>query len=1229
MTFFAITSAYGVQLGLEYDRRAFGDPVAGQVLDLFVAAMTALVQTPEQTGQAVVASVLRPSVQTGAPLADLTPLFDRIHHAALRTPQAAAVVCGEQSLDWAGLMIRAQRIAAALREHGVQRGDRVAIALPRGASFIAAILACMGTGAAYVPIDVTYPQDRIGQVLAAAQPKLVLGKDEGLRIDESGINAVPWADLPRLDLVPPDPGGVAYVMFTSGSTGAPLGVPITHAQLSHSTNARAQAYDAAPTRFALLSSLGFDSSVAGLFWTLAEGGTLVLPDVATLRDPVALTRVLHDGISHVLLVPTLYNALLDHTQGDDWPSCVIVAGEACSPALVRRHFTRFPQTTLSNEYGPTEGTVWALSHRISPDDRPVPLGQPVAGCWAAVVDRAGQVLAQGASGELVIGGPLITSGYVGGRGTQATRFLTGGTGDLPAGPAFRTGDRAVFDGVRFDFLGRLDNQLNVGGIRLSPVALETVLMRQPGVHEAAVVAHDGRDLETLFAACDPDVVQKAIAASANAPDPQQALIQALRDHAQAEASIVAHLETSGPVDEPALRCALADAFPIGQRPAHLVLHQTLPRLPNGKIDRRALGDISPARPVSVTDPAPGPEGVDLDSLTKMFAKELASPGFGPDDDFFEHGGYSLLALRLLLQIETRFATSLSTAALYETPSPRAFLAAHLGRRLGSEGDQPARRGPRPIVIPYATGGTGPALFAIHSLDENGNRFRPLAARLGPDVPFHGVGENGAVSMGLDWVRDPNASAEVTDQAAIYGDEIEALSPTGPLVLVGYCLGALFAYEVAQQLAARGRAPALLVMIHDLHAPLLASRSMGSTSRKMQARLAQIRTARWATVRRAVQKLPTFAVRSWHATERQLEIAALKRARTHGRVLGKRLASRDFVERSYLASKRYDYAPYAGRTLILREAGNEFYDPERALDGWGDLLSDAAVQYTPSEAFRSLVDEPHVGALADHIAAELARIDPVAKSKPTPPRNRALVGQGHRITLETDVNFIATPRSELRDWLLHQRLRDLSQDLEHLNIQATLDPDEIMEDWQIPLMRRMADLVAGPGGDILEIGFGRGILSDFVQAHPVNSHAIVECNPHLIDDYHHWAARHPQADLRLIEGLWQDVSDQFAQYDGILFHTYPLDQDELVETLAQNATFAQTFFATAARALRPGGRFTYFTNEADSLSRAHQRALLDHFDGFTVSRLARLNISDDTADAHWFNSIVVVVATRAT
>ncbi len=701
MTFFAITSAYGVQLGLEYDRRAFGDPVAGQVLDLFVAAMTALVQTPEQTGQAVVASVLRPSVQTGAPVADLTPLFDRIHHAALRTPQAAAVVCGEQSLDWAGLMIRAQRIAAALREHGVQRGDRVAIALPRGASFIAAILACMGTGAAYVPIDVTYPQDRIGQVLAAAQPKLVLGKDEGLRIDESGINAVPWADLPRLDLVPPDPGGVAYVMFTSGSTGAPLGVPITHALLSHSTNARAQAYDAAPTRFALLSSLGFDSSVAGLFWTLAEGGTLVLPDVATLRDPVALTRVLHDGISHVLLVPTLYNALLDHTQGDDWPSCVIVAGEACSPALVRRHFTRFPQTTLSNEYGPTEGTVWALSHRISPDDRPVPLGQPVAGCWAAVVDRAGQVLAQGASGELVIGGPLITSGYVGGRGTQATRFLTGGTGDLPAGPAFRTGDRA------------------------------------------------------------------------------------------------------------------------------------------------------------------------------------------------------------------------------------------------------------------------------------------------------------------------------------------------------------------------------------------------------------------------------------------------------------------------------------------------------------------------------------------------------------------LVGQGHRITLETDVNFIATPRSEQRDWLLHQRLRDLSQDLEHLNSQApamvaatgalqiegrdqaTLDPDEIMEDWQIPLMRRMADLVAGPGGDILEIGFGRGILSDFVQAHPVNSHAIVECNPHVIDDYHHWAARHPQADLRLFEGLWQDVSDQFAQYDGILFHTYPLDQDELVETLAQNATFAQTFFATAARALRPGGRFTYFTNEADSLSRAHQRALLDHFDGFTVSRLARLNIFDDTADAHWFNSIVVVVATRAT
>lgn len=237
-------------------------------------------------------------------------------------------------------------------------------------------------------------------------------------------------------------------------------------------------------------------------------------------------------------------------------------------------------------------------------------------------------------------------------------------------------------------------------------------------------------------------------------------------------------------------------------------------------------------------------------------------------------------------------------------------------------------------------------------------------------------------------------------------------------------------------------------------------------------------------------------------------------------------------------------------------------------------------------------------------------------------------------------FIAPPREAQRNWLLNKAVAELVEDLNHLDQVAArfvpgleeariaerthtdLADDEIMEDWQIPLMRAMAAVATESHGDLLEIGFGRGISASMIQEMGVQSHTIVECNETVIERFHRWKAGYPGRDIHLLEGRWQDVTEQFADYDAIFFHTYPLNEQEYLEQALNSATFAEHFFPTASQYMRPGGVFTYMTNEIDSLSRAHQRAILRYFSSFCV-RVLPLQLPADVRDTWWADSMVIV------
>lgn len=244
----------------------------------------------------------------------------------------------------------------------------------------------------------------------------------------------------------------------------------------------------------------------------------------------------------------------------------------------------------------------------------------------------------------------------------------------------------------------------------------------------------------------------------------------------------------------------------------------------------------------------------------------------------------------------------------------------------------------------------------------------------------------------------------------------------------------------------------------------------------------------------------------------------------------------------------------------------------------------------------------------------------------------------------DENFIRPPRELQRNIIVNRALKEFTTDLQALDIQAknfvpgeTVNPtndrtqavlsdQEIMEDWQIPLMEAMAKVVCSDGGDILELGFGRGIASDIIQSHNVSSHVIMECNEPVIERYYVWKEKFPGKNIRIVKGLWQDTIDDVGLFDGIFFHTYPLNQEEYMKYVNESITFAAHFFSDASKHLKPGGSFSYFSNEIDSLSREHQRQLLEHFSSFQIKKI-NLQIPVDVQDTWWADTMIVVKAIK--
>ena len=326
-------------------------------------------------------------VGVGSDVADDASTIDEIiRRVAIATPEAVAVVDRDGSTSYQELLAQSEAIADRLAAQGVGPNRLVGLHVPRSADMIAGMLGILQAGGAYVPLDPAYPNAHVHDLLSDDGIEFVLTSSElseSLPEDVTKViidaNGSPDADVARRSATDSD---LAYVIHTSGSTGRPKGVMVTHRNLVQSTRARTIHYHEGVERFLLLSSFAFDSSVAGIFWTLTTGGTLVLPAQDLELDVVALLALAQEQrASHTLCLPSLYEVLLEHADGGQLDSLrvAIVAGEACPARILDAHRSRLPAAELHNEYGPTEATVWCTVHRASDGDAVLPIGRPIAG----------------------------------------------------------------------------------------------------------------------------------------------------------------------------------------------------------------------------------------------------------------------------------------------------------------------------------------------------------------------------------------------------------------------------------------------------------------------------------------------------------------------------------------------------------------------------------------------------------------------------------------------------------------------------------------------------------------------------------------------------------------------------------------------------------------------------------------------------------------------------------
>ncbi len=857
-----------------------------------------------------------------------------------RVPEAIAVVFEDQALSYAELNARANQLAHHLRQLGVGPEVLVGVCMERSLEMVIGLLGILKAGGAYLPLEPTYPQERLAFMLDDAQVSTLLTHERLLvKLTEPGAPEqgrrmvcldTDWAVIARENEEKPCSGvtaeNLAYVMYTSGSTGTPKGVAVCHRSVMRLLFG-VDYIPLGPDQSILqMAPISFDASTFELWGAILHGARCVLfpgriPTIETLR--AALQEY---DISTLWLTASLFNLVIDEAPEIlSGIQQLLIGGEALSVDHVRRGLELLPRTQIINGYGPTESTTftccYSIPRELNPSWRSIPIGRPIGNTQVYLLDRKLQPVPVGVAGELTIGGAGLARGYLNRSELTAEKFIRDPFSHEPGARLYKTGDLARYlpDG-NIEFLGRLDHQVKIRGFRIEPGEIEAVLGQHPAVQQAVVLARE------------------------DVPGNRRLVAYVVLDR-QAYATRNTKPETSNLHTE--LRGFLQQKLPESMVPSIFVELATLPMTPNGKVDRRALSAPEGGRPESKTGFV-APRDELEQQLVSIWRNVLRCRSVGVRDNFFELGGHSLLSVQLLAQIEHELGKVVPLATFFQGPT-----IAQLAKVLRRE-EQP--RG-YSLLFPIQPAGSKRPFFFIAGAGGNEENlilgYGRLARYLGAEQPFYGLKARGTDG-------EAAVQTQAREMATDLISAIRGVQPGGPYLLGGGCIGGVLAFEIAQQLTARGEEAALLVLMET-------RRPTRTIYWRFWARaLRSAFTHKWRIMRYVVQRLlyhvrqlPQLGVRRSlnYVFDKARQISKLGH---DNKVWRETMWARRYQETLY----RYTPHPYPGKLTLLVAEEALHSDPTL---GWEGLaVSGIEVHKVPGDHKTHI--EKHLQATAERLRA---------------------------------------------------------------------------------------------------------------------------------------------------------------------------------------------------------------------------------------------------------------------